>query len=77
VTETRAVTGFQAIASRLGVKILLRQGTREGLELSGEDNVLPLIETRVVDHGGVPTLEIGPKRGSMFTTRSPLSARSI
>ena len=74
VTETRAVTGFQAVASSLGGKLLLRQGTREGVELSGDDNVLPLIETRVVDHDGVPTLVIGPKRGSTFTTRSPMSA---
>lgn len=74
VTETRAVSGFQAIASRGSVKLVLRQGTREGIEISGDENILPLVETRVVDRDGVPTLEIGPKRGSMYTTRSPLSA---
>jgi len=74
VTESRAVSGFQAIESRGAVKLVLRQGSREGIELGGEDNILPLIETRVVDRDGVPTLEIGPKRGTMFTTRSPLTA---
>lgn len=73
-TETRAVSGFQAIDSRAGIDLVLRQGTREGIELSGEDNILPLIETKVVDDRGVPTLVIGPKRGTSFTTHLPLAA---
>ena len=73
-TETRAVTGFQAVESRAAVKLVLRQGTREGIELSADDNLLPLIETKVVDRGGVPTLEISPRRGTSFSTRLPLTA---
>ncbi len=57
-TEARNVTGFQAIATHGSVKLVLRQGAREGLELHADDNILPLIETRVVDRSGVPTLEI-------------------
>ena len=74
LTETRAVSGFQAIATRGSVKLVLRQGTREGVELRGDDNILPLIETRVVDRGGVPTLEIGTKEGASYSTREPLVA---
>ena len=73
-TEARAVTGFQAIAARGSIKLVLRQGSREGVELSGDDNVLPLIETQVVDHGGVPTLEIGAKSGTSYSSRNPVVA---
>ena len=73
-TETRAVTGFQAIALRGSMKLVLRQGAREGLELRADDNILALIETRVVDRGGVPTLEIGTKNGTSFSTHNPIVA---
>lgn len=73
-TEARAVSGFQAVATRGSVALVLRQGTREGLELRGDDNVLALIETRVVERGGVPTLEIGTKDGASYSTRNPVVA---
>ena len=72
--ESRAVTGFQAVALRASMKLVLRQGTREGIELRADDNLLPLIETAVVDRGGVPTLEIGVKKGSSFSTSNPMVA---
>lgn len=73
-SESRAVAGFQAIALRASMKLVLRQGTREGIELRADDNLLPLIETAVVDRGGVPTLEISTRKGSSFTTRNPMVA---
>ena len=73
-TETRNVSGFQAIALRSSMKLVLRQGAREGIELRADDNLLPLIETRVVDHGGVPTLELGMKKGTNFSTDSRIVA---
>ena len=73
-SETRAVSGFQAIRAEGSVKLALRQGAREGLELRADDNLLPLIETRVVDRGGVPTLEIGTKDGASYSTRNPVVA---
>jgi len=69
-SETRAVSGFQAIALKTSVKVVLRQGSREGAELRADDNVLPLIETQVVDSGGVPTLEIRTRRGTSYRTRT-------
>lgn len=74
VNETRDVTGFQAIALRASMKLVLRQGTREGIELRADENILPLIETRVVDRGGVPTLELGMKNKTSFSTRSEIVA---
>lgn len=72
--ESRVVTGFKAIALRGSMKLVLRQGTREGIELRADDNLLPLIETRVVDRGGVPTLEIGTKDGASHSSRNPVVA---
>ena len=72
--EARNVGSFQAIALRASMKLVLRQGTREGVELRADDNILPLIETQVVDRGGVPTLELGVKKGASFSTRNPVVA---
>jgi hypothetical protein len=73
-TETRAVSGFRAVALRGSMKLVLRQGSREGIELRGDDNILPLIETRVVDHDGVPTLEIGSKPGTGYSSSRAIVA---
>ncbi len=73
-SESRAVSGFQAIALRTSMKLMLRQGTREGIELRADDNILPLIETTVVDRSGVPTLEITAKKGTSFSTSNPVVA---
>ena len=72
--ETRNVTTFQAIALRGAMKLVLRQGTREGIELRADDNILPLIETRTVDRDGVPTLELGMKDKTSFSTRGGIVA---
>jgi hypothetical protein len=69
-SEPRAVSGFQAISLKTSVKVVLRQGSREGAEVRADDNVLPLIETRVVDSGGVPTLEIRTPSGTSYRTRT-------
>ena len=73
-SETRAVSGFQAITLRGSMNLVLRQGTREGVELRADDNLLPLIETQVVDRNGVRTLEIGTKKGASYVSRNPLVA---
>ncbi len=73
-TETRKVESFQAVALRSQMNVTLRQGTREGLELRADDNLLALIEARVVDRDGVPTLELGVKKGVNVSTRNPLVA---
>jgi hypothetical protein len=73
-SESRAVSGFQAIALNGSIKLVLRQGAREALELRADDNLLPLIETRVVNRAGVSTLEIGPRRGTNLAPRSEVMA---
>jgi hypothetical protein len=65
-TDTRAVSGFQAISLKTSANLVLRQGSREGVELRADDNVLPLIETRVVDG----TLEIRGRDGASYSTKT-------
>jgi Putative auto-transporter adhesin, head GIN domain len=72
-TETRAIGGFQAVALRGPMNLVLRQGTRESVEVRADHNLLPLIETRVVDRGGLATLEIAGKGGTSYTTRSEMT----
>jgi hypothetical protein len=73
-TEHRAITGFRAIEVRGAMTLVVRQGPREGVDLRADDNLLPAIETRVVDRGGIATLEIGPRRGTSLQSRDPIVA---
>jgi hypothetical protein len=67
-TESRTVAPFQAVELKGSMNLVLRQGAREGVELRGDDNVLPLIETRVAERDGVPTLSIGTRPGAGYST---------
>lgn len=46
-TETRNVSGFNAISLSLPATVTIRQGTTEGLSIEADINFLPLIETSV------------------------------
>jgi hypothetical protein len=70
VSEVRQVGAFEAIAARGSIKLMLRQSGREAVEVRADDNLLPLIETVVVERGGARTLEIGPARHADWSTRS-------
>ena len=72
-TETRTITGFQAVALRGAMNLVLRQGASEGVEIRADHNLLPLIETRVVDRAGLPTLEIGGKNNTSWSTRNEMT----
>jgi len=48
-TETRSVSGFRGIAVAVPANVIVRQGAAEGLTLTTDDNVAPLIETVVED----------------------------
>lgn len=70
VTEQRSVGSFQAVTLTGAMKVVLRQGAKEAVEVRADDNLLPLIETTVVERAGVPTLEIGTRRGASYSTHS-------
>jgi len=71
-SETRPIGSFQAIELTGSMKLVVRQAAKESLEARADDNLLPLIDTAIVDHAGVPTLEISTRRGASFSTRSPM-----
>ena len=48
-SEKRAVSGFHGIALAVDAKLELRQGGGEGLSITGDDNIVSLIETVVED----------------------------
>lgn len=72
-TETRAIGGFRAVALQGGMNLVLRQGAREGVEVRADHNLLPLIDTRVVERAGQPTLEIGSRSGTSYSTRNEVT----
>jgi hypothetical protein len=67
-TEQRTVSGFDGISVSSGVKVVLRQSGKEAVEVKADDNIVPLIETRVEDR----KLAIGIKRGYNVSTRNPV-----
>ncbi|HEX6707538.1 MAG TPA: head GIN domain-containing protein [Albitalea sp.] len=71
-SETRAVSPFQAVTLKGSINLVLRQAAKEAVEVRADDNLLPLIETRVVDHSSGPTLEIRVKNGSSYSSRQPV-----
>jgi len=70
VTENRALSGFQAVHIKGSMKVVIRQSGKESVQVSADDNLLPMIETTVATLDGVPTLEIGTKKGASYTTRN-------
>jgi hypothetical protein len=72
VTETRAVSDFEAIAQSGSIDIVVRQGASEGVEVQAEDTLLPLIETVVEPGSAGRTLNIRIKRGEHIYSRKPI-----
>ena len=68
-TETRAASGFHAIAVGVDARLDIRQGNVESLAITGDDNILPLVET-VVENG---VLKIRWARGDFSTSYKTLS----
>lgn len=69
-TETRRVPDFEAIALAGSIDLHVRQGAQPALEVSADDNLLPLLETRVESGPRGATLRVSWKRGATIVTRS-------
>lgn len=65
-TESRAVSGFNALAISVPGKVQLTQGGTESLTITADDNVLPYIET-LVDKGTLRIRFREPARGKGLT----------
>lgn len=73
-TETRNVSGFEAISTRGSIDVVVKQSDHESVQLKADDNLLPLIETTVENTSHGPTLVIGIKRGHNVSTRGNITA---
>lgn len=62
-TEARDAGAFDGVALSGGFNVVIRQGAGNKVEVKADRNLLPYIETRVVEGGKGRTLEIGPKKG--------------
>ena len=69
-TESRSVIGFSSIAFKSEGKIMVQQTGKESLTISAEDNLLPLLESRVADSvlylGTVNDTDINPTKPIEF-----------
>ncbi|TDP62238.1 head GIN domain-containing protein [Roseateles toxinivorans] len=70
VTQTRAITGFDAISTRGGIDVLVRQSGKESVEVQTDDNLQSVLETQVVSGAKGRTLEISFKKGYSVSNHS-------
>lgn len=70
--ETRSVASFDALSLSGPIEVKLRQGGTQRVELEADGNLLPYVETKVVEGRHGKTLEIGVKRGYQLQSRQPL-----
>lgn len=68
VNDVRTLSDVRAIELLGPIDIVIRQGTLEKATVHTDDNIAPMIETRVAD--GV--LHVGVRSGASFRTRHPV-----
>ena len=71
-SENRNLSDFEAISLSGSMDLIVRQGSKESVEVSADDNVLPLIETVVESGAAGKTLHVRFKRGERVWTKAPV-----
>ena len=69
-TETRDVSGFSAISLRGNINVVVRQGAREAVQVTADDNLLPLLQATVEGSGDNRALRIQWKPGESVRTKT-------
>ncbi len=77
VTESRNVGEFQAVTQQGSIHIVIRQGDTTSVQVTADDNLLPLLETVVEDGREGPTLRVRFRRGERISTRSKLQVQLV
>ena len=67
-TEARDTGAFDAVALSGGFNVVIRQGSGNKVEVKADRNLLPYIETRVVDGSKGRTLQIAPRKNTNLST---------
>lgn len=70
ITETRAVTDFDAISHRGAIDVIVRQASRESVQVRADDNIVPLVQTTVDASGDARTLRVQFKAGESVRTKT-------
>ncbi len=70
--ETRAVAGFDGVRVGGDFEVVVRQSATAKLEVEGDANLLPYVETKVVETSRGKSLEIGVRRGYNIQGRKPI-----
>ena len=68
-TETRSLADFQAVALNGSMNLVVRQGAAQNVQVSADDNLLPLLETVVESTAQGATLVVRWKKGQSLSTR--------
>ena len=71
VTESRTPGSFEALAVSGPFKVRVQQSSREAVELKADKNLLPLIETRLIDRAGKPVMEVRWRDGVSWSGPTP------
>ncbi len=70
--EARQLSGFDAVSLSGRFDLKIKQSGTPRVEIEGDGNLLPYVETRVVETRKGKTLEIGIKRGYNIQSRQAL-----
>lgn len=76
-TETRSVGEFQAVKTAGAINLVVKQGAQTSVEVSADDNLLPLLETVVEGSGDSATLVVRWKRGESIYSRGSASVHIV
>lgn len=71
ISETRDVSGFDRVEIHDGGNLYLVQGDSEALEIEAEENIMPYLSSRVVNH--TLFLEIDDSERRSFITTRPIN----
>jgi hypothetical protein len=69
-TESRDASSFSAISLRGNINIVVRQGAREAVQVTADDNLLQLLQTTVEGSGDNRTLRVQWKPGESVRTKT-------
>ena len=72
ITQRRDIGGFSGLSLSASFSVVLRPASRESIEIVADDNIVPLIETRLRGSGTSRTLEIGVAHGWRVDPRTPV-----
>jgi hypothetical protein len=70
--EARQLSGFDGISLSGHFEVKVKQSGTPRVELEGDGNLLPYVETKIVEGRKGRTLEIGVKRGYHVYSKQPL-----